>query len=58
MEQLFVLEKRKIMTFVKRLNRFVTKYTLALFSVSKAEKKKISPQTLSRKTSKFNKAVF
>ena len=28
------------MTFVKRLNRFVTKYTLALFSVSKAEKKK------------------
>ena len=43
MEQLFVLEKRKIMTFVKRLNRFVTKYTLALFSVSKAEKKNFPP---------------
>ena len=57
MEQLFVLEKRKIMTFVKRLNRFVTKHTLALFSVSKAEKKNFPPN-LSRKTSKFNKAVF
>ena len=42
MEQLFVLEKRKIMTFVKRLNRFVTKHTLA-FSVSKAEKKNFPP---------------
>lgn len=52
-------EEEKDHDFCKKTKQIVTKYTLTLFSLfQKLKKKKKFPQTLSRKTNKFNEAVF